>query len=1240
MVFADVSGFTKLSERLARNGKSGAEELVGAISSVFTALLTESDSYGGDVLKFGGDALLLMFNGDEHLARACRAAHGMRRVLRQAGRIHTSSGDVVLRMSQGVHTGLFHFFLVGGRHAELVVAGPAATETVAMESAADAGEILLSPAAAERLDPRCVGKAKEGGRLLSAVPKAPEPGALSATAPPGVDLNAFVPMALRGRLATVVDESEHRQVAVAFLHFAGVDALVESDGIDEVQSRLDSLTRAIVDACDEFGVTVICTDIGPDGGKFMLAAGAPEAHENSEERMLRAVRQVVDGDYGLRVRAGVNRGHVYAGAVGAPFRFTYSTMGDAVNLAARVMGKAAFGQVLATAAALERCPGRFEAEPVPPFMVKGKSQPVKAAVVGQALRGSGVAFVESDVALVGRRDAIKRLDELLADVQAGRGNAVELVGEAGIGKSRLVAELVRQAVGFQAVVLQCEQYESNTPYFVARHLLRTALQITAEDAAGAGRQLVESVARVDERLLPWAPLLAMAVDASVPPTPEFESLAPQFRRGRLHEVAAAVLAAALPAPSLVVVEDCGLMDEASAGLLAHLAASADERQWLLCLTRRPVSYGLNPAMGYDVETVELGPLAAPDAAELVDALLGDSALSPHLSARLVERSGGNPLFLRELVAAAASQPDVDDLPGSVESMVAARLDRLRPDDRRLVRYASVLGMRFDTALLAQALAPVLPHAADREAWERVGEFVAVEGEGYRFRSELFRRVAYDALPFSRRRDVHGRVGAVIEASTEPGDETALALLSVHFHHAGRHAQSWRYSVAAADHARAVYANVEAAEFYRRGLEAARALDEVTSQDVARVSEALGDVSEMAAMYDQAAAAYRAARQAAAGDVLAAARLMFKEGRVRERTSRYTDAVRWFGRGLKTLGQADDSRSAEDVAALRARLAVGYATVRQRQGRLADCVKWAEAAVVDATNGRDKATLAHAYFLLDAALTDLGRSEQSDYRYLALPIYEELGDLVGQANVLNNLGIDAYYEGRWDEALELYERDRQARERAGDVSMEATAANNIAEILSDQGRLVEAEALLRRVRQVFRNVNFPVGLALATSNLGRVAGRAGRVDEAIALFSNALTSFEAIKAESFVLETRARMAEMLAAAGRHEQALMLARAVRDGAAASNAAGGVLNAFVLRVEGQALAGLGRLDEARAALEGSLEVGRGAGLPYEAGLTLLALADVEDGLGAAADAAAHRAEGQAILRGLGVTMERASA
>ena len=178
------------------------------------------------------------------------------------------------------------------------------------------------------------------------------------------------------------------------------------------------------------------------------------------------------------------------------------------------------------------------------------------------------------------------------------------------------------------------------------------------------------------------------------------------------------------------------------------------------------------------------------------------------------------------------------------------------------------------------------------------------------------------------------------------------------------------------------------------------------------------------------------------------------------------------------------------------------------------------------------------------------------------MYEMMGDELGQANSLNNLGVGAYYDGEWEEALDYYAWFRSACERAGDMVQQATAANNIAEILSDQGFTADAEQLLRSARSLWRSYHYAVGIALAESNLGRVAARSGRLDEAVDRYTTARAGFAAIGAESFVLETDARLAERHVLAHDPHAALAVAARSRRPSARADP---LVRAFIARVVG---------------------------------------------------------------------------
>ena len=431
IAFVDISGFTKLSEGLARHGKVGAEELTATIETCFVTLLDLAVAYGGRLLKFGGDALLLFFSGEAHEARACRAAIEMRRALREVGRLTVLGQRVALRMSVGVHSGLFHFFLVGASHREFIVAGPGASTVVAMEAAAGAGEIVLSPETAAALRFAEVGAVKGPGLLLRRAPSVPddsfrpfEPVADE------VELIGGIPVGLRDALLSARQESEHRRVTVAFLHFDGTDEMIGAEGPEVTASRLHALVTIAQSAVERQEVTFLATDVDRDGGKIILTAGAPATSGDDEHRMLLAVREIVDAGAPVPIRIGVNRGSVFVGEVGPPYRRTFTVMGDAVNLAARLMAKAERGQILTTPELLARSRTRFDTVDLEPFYVKGKSRPVQAQVVG-ARMGARAVGTAIELPLLGREAEERQLAELVAAAASGHGSVLEIVGDDG-----------------------------------------------------------------------------------------------------------------------------------------------------------------------------------------------------------------------------------------------------------------------------------------------------------------------------------------------------------------------------------------------------------------------------------------------------------------------------------------------------------------------------------------------------------------------------------------------------------------------------------------------------------------------------------------------------------------------------------------------------------------------------------------------------------------------------------------
>ena len=523
----------------------------------------------------------------------------------------------------------------------------------------------------------------------------------------------------------------------------------------------------------------------------------------------------------MPVRIGVNKGHVFAGDIGPAYRRTYTVMGDAVNLAARVMSMAVPGQILATGPVLDASSVAFNAVALEPFMVKGKKDPVHAFMVGHST-GSKPETVSREFPLVGRDPEMDAYRRALLELRGGRGSVLELVGNAGMGKTRLLSEFRAEAPDLPHLVSSCELYESSVAYLPIRRLLRLLLG-AGPDATGVAERLREDVAQRAPDLLPWLPLLAVVADAEVPMTPEVRDLGDEFRRAKLAEVTIDYLSRAVTDPTVVVTEDVHWMDEGSADLLRAIAARISDLPWLVCVSRRDEETGFVLPEAPRCTSLKLTPLSEEALGSLIDLATEDAPFPRHEVTELSDRSGGNPLFLQELLHAAMGAGTVEGLPDSIEGMITAEIDRLANADRRVLRYASVLGMSFDRTL-AEALLDPDQTGSGGYPWERLAQFLDDEGGGrFRFRHALMRDAAYEGLPYRRRRELHARVGVAVLASAGEQDHEHAELLSLHFYLAGEFEQAWRYSMIAAERAEAAYANIEASRFFRRAIEAGRRL---------------------------------------------------------------------------------------------------------------------------------------------------------------------------------------------------------------------------------------------------------------------------------------------------------------------------------------------------------------------------------------------------------------------------------
>ena len=520
----------------------------------------------------------------------------------------------------------------------------------------------------------------------------------------------------------------------------------------------------------------------------------------------------------------------------------------------------------------------------------------------------------------------------------------------------------------------------------------------------------------------------------------------------------------------------------------------------------------------------------------------------------------------------------------------------------MVRRASVFGLTFHPRMLAwftdDEEGP--PPAAD--VWERLRDLFDEEPDGYlRFRRSLLRDAAYEGLPFKLRRKLHGAVAAHLEEEMDHPEEAADTL-SLHYAEAGELAPAWRYATTAAKRAEAAFANVEAAGFYARALDAGSKLS-VGPRELATVQQSLGDAWYRAGEFKRASEAYAAVRPLVTGDAFAEGALMLKLSRVEEKLGNYLEAQRWAEQARENFHGSSNPEAAKQAT----RAGAWYAKMLQYSGRTSEALEWAERVVAEAEALDDADALGSGYFVMGWAYGELGKEGALPLIERALEAHKRAGNLVSQAAALATLGVLQQWAGRWDEALSYYQQGREVALKIGNSVNAALAHVNSAEILTDRGEWAQAEALLRETLPFWKASQYHYYLAACLLLLGRVSLCLGRLDEALTRLEESKAHFRQVGAEQEVPGVDARLAECRAAMGSLDAALEL---IEVNLSRANTAKGVARVVPLfkRIQGHVLIREGDLWGARDALEASLAAAKEQHSLFESTLTMLSLIELD--------------------------------
>ncbi|MGH6639924.1 MAG: AAA family ATPase [Polaromonas sp.] len=931
-------------------------------------------------------------------------------------------------------------------------------------------------------------------------------------------------------------DGERKTITALFADMAGSTALIQDLDPEDARRLIDPVLALMMDAVHHYE-GYVAKSMG-DG--ILALFGAPIAHEDHPQRALLAalrmqedMRHYADGvrlaqGIALQIRVGVNSGEVVVRAIRTDDLHTdYDPVGHSIHIASRMESIAVPGSIVASEhthhlaegyfafKALGATPIKGFAEPLPVFEVLGLG-PLRTRLQVSASRGLA--------RFVGRARELEQLREARARAHAGHGQIVGVVGEPGVGKSRLCHEF-KMLAPRDALVLETFSVSHGKayPYLPLIELLRNYCQITAQDDERRRQEkLTGKVLTLDRALEDSLPYLFHLLGIAEP-NAALAQLPPQLRRQRTFEAIKRLLVReSLAQPLELIVEDLQWLDSETEAFLGFLGESVANARILLLVNYRPEYRHDWSSKSYYTQ-LRLDPLGEAEARELLRALLGDDARLAPLERLILEQTEGNPFFIEEVMQTLIEEqvlrgergqyrleqiPTTLHIPTTVKVVLAARIDRLEPAEKALLQTLAVIGKAFSWSLLARVVEQ--PEDTTKSLLTRLqaGEFIyeqpAFPEVEYSFKHALTQEVSYGSLLIERRRALHERTGQAIESLFATQREEHCNELAHHFSRSGNAPKAVEYLLCAGRQAVQRSADAEAVVHLTTAL---------------ALLENLPDGPE------------RARQELALQITLGPAWMVTKGPAAPEVKATYARALAL----CRQLGE-----TTQLFLAL-----LGLRTFYQVRGELLTARELTEQMLTLAEQAQDPAWLVTAHRALGANLFSLGELDPArTHLEQALALYDPSQHqspdfpygLEPGVLGLAFLGMDLWLLGYPDQALA---RSRETLALAQTLSHPPTSANALtfaAEIHLWRREAQPTRELAEALLALAAEHGLPFGLAYGTILRGWALAAQGRATEGIEKLQQGLNAYQATGAGHWRSHFLALLAEAYGRAGRAEAGL--------------------------------------------------------------------------------------------------------
>lgn len=965
-------------------------------------------------------------------------------------------------------------------------------------------------------------------------------------------------------------------MAVLFVDICDFTALVASSEPEDIKEKIDKCLALMADVIVSYGGAVEKFI----GDAVMAVFGVPVTHENDAERAVKAGLDILSKvkQYGaavgldIELRAGVHYGEVIAAAVADEGK-GIRVFGDTVNVASRLESSGYAGAVTVSQAVYEKTRAFFDYEPLPTIKAKGVPEPlVRFKLVGEKAERGRVRGIQGLTApMVGRDAELKSLGDAFSAVTQGKGpQVVAITGEPGIGKTRLVEELIKNinAQGGKYTLLagRCLGYAGERAYYPIVQALKRSMNIKDDaDEEVFNEKIKRAVSRMKldaqtaaEYITVLREFFGLAVAAKLT---EADT---EQRATKLYNAIGDYLATlSKSGPIILFLEDVHWADAATLDFILHLQKNLKVPNVLIILNARPfIEYGSKTSEFYNKLRAEpnftelaLRDLTAEETADLVASLLEVEGLSAQSRDFIIARSGGNPFFVEEVIKSLIEKGVIirrdgvwttardiiaDDVPDSIDGVLRARLDLLPRDEKRVIQRASVVGKvfweRVVTELMEQSVAENLSVLERRDLIRRRLDSIFENDREYIFKHVLLQETAYKSMLRRVRRNLHLKVANWIQKNYGDRLRPYYSLLAYHYEMAGEEEAAAKFYLRAGEYASMLNANEDAEKTFAKA--AALSNDPDT---VRNAYAGWGDVLALKGANNEALECYDAARLYCVTP-LQEAELLYRVGDVYEKMSAYPKALEYFHWAEKLL--RDQPVGKTHVWVYNKIAWVHYLKGESRQGM--EWAKRAEEMARQVPPGDYDADCARArtYSVLASLNRDLGAPDVSlEYYLKAKEIYETLNNLSGLAGTLNNLSILYWEKGSVGEALINIHKSLEYGRRGGMLFGQAVSFCNLGDFYGQLGAYDEARHYYDEYLKVNALINNRLGDGYAYGGIGSLYKEEGDYPQAIAYLEKSVTIFKELGARREARSFTAELAVTFALAGDIKKANSLIEQLR-------------------------------------------------------------------------------------------------